>query len=248
MNLLVGLRIAHLALKQRVSRNHRMRIVAFVGSPITQTEKECQKVGSKLKKECVSLVVVNFGEIESNKPKLEALVAAINSKDNESHLVTVPTPCSNLSDALLTSPIMASEDGSTTAAQASGSYEFGVDPNEDPELALALRVSMEEQRQRTEAPVPEEAAPMEEAQPQAQAAGGSEEAMLQQALAMSLGAEATPAPGAAPAQAPDFSSMTEEEQIAYAMQISMQECEPMEVETKTEAMEEDSSDKKEQQE
>jgi len=247
MNLLVGLRIAHLALKQRVSRNHRMRIVAFVGSPITQTEKECQKVGSKLKKECVSLVVVNFGEIESNKPKLEALVAAINSKDNESHLVTVPTPCSNLSDALLTSPIMASEDGSTTAAQASGSYEFGVDPNEDPELALALRVSMEEQRQRTEAPVPEEAAPMEEAQPQAQAAGGSEEAMLQQALAMSLGAEATPAPGAAP-PAPDFSSMTEEEQIAYAMQISMQECEPMEVETKTEAMEEESSDKKEQQE
>lgn len=29
-------------------------------------------------------------------------------------------------------------------------FEFGVDPNEDPELALALRVSMEEQRQRQE--------------------------------------------------------------------------------------------------
>lgn len=32
-----------------------------------------------------------------------------------------------------------------------GGYEFGVDPNEDPELALALRVSMEEQRARQEA-------------------------------------------------------------------------------------------------
>lgn len=30
-------------------------------------------------------------------------------------------------------------------------FEFGVDPNEDPELALALRVSMEEQRQRQDA-------------------------------------------------------------------------------------------------
>ena len=28
--------------------------------------------------------------------------------------------------------------------------EFGIDPNEDPELALALRVSMEEQRARQE--------------------------------------------------------------------------------------------------
>ena len=29
-----------------------------------------------------------------------------------------------------------------------GGFEFGVDPNEDPELALALRVSMEENRAR----------------------------------------------------------------------------------------------------
>lgn len=63
--------------------------------------------------------------------------------------------------------------------------------------------------------------------------------MLQQALAMSLeaggvapappkasttpaAAPATPTP--APAAIPDFSAMTEEEQIAYAMQISMQDC------------------------
>lgn len=72
------------------------------------------------------------------------------------------------------------------------------------------------------------------------AAGGqSEEEMLQQALAMSLevgaggatqakgsaAAKPAAAPKAAPAAAvPDFSAMTEEEQIAYAMQISMQDC------------------------
>ena len=55
--------------------------------------------------------------------------------------------------------------------------------------------------------------------------------MLQQALAMSLEAGAAAAASAAPAPpkpaaapAPDFASMTEEEQIAYAMQISMQDC------------------------
>ena len=32
--------------------------------------------------------------------------------------------------------------------QPGGSYEFGVDPNLDPELAMALRVSLEEERAR----------------------------------------------------------------------------------------------------
>ena len=58
--------------------------------------------------------------------------------------------------------------------------------------------------------------------------------MLQQALAMSLesglagsrsGSAKPDTAGSAPkVPVPDFSTMTEEEQIAYAMQISMQEC------------------------
>ena len=59
-----------------------------------------------------------------------------------SHLVTIS--CGPvLSDALLSSPILASEDGSTPAALGGGlgvggmaGFEFGIDPNEDPELAL----------------------------------------------------------------------------------------------------------------
>lgn len=39
-----GLRVAHLALKHRQSKNHKTRIVIFVGSPITEDEKEvCPK-------------------------------------------------------------------------------------------------------------------------------------------------------------------------------------------------------------
>jgi len=35
-----GLRVAHLALKHRQSKNHKTRIVAFVGSPLNEDEKE----------------------------------------------------------------------------------------------------------------------------------------------------------------------------------------------------------------
>lgn len=61
---------------------------------------------------------------------------------SSSHLVTVS--CGPmLSDAVMSSPILASEDGSTPAGLGAGlgvggmaGYEFGIDPNEDPELAL----------------------------------------------------------------------------------------------------------------
>lgn len=54
-----------LALKHRQSKNHKMRIVAFVGSPIEADEKEIIKVAKRLKKEKVNIDIVNFGETVS---------------------------------------------------------------------------------------------------------------------------------------------------------------------------------------
>lgn len=48
--------------------------------------------------------------------------------------MTVP-PGPMLSDALLSSPVIVGEDG-TGASMTGAGFEFGVDPNEDPELAL----------------------------------------------------------------------------------------------------------------
>ena len=88
--------------------------------------------------------VINFGEELINAKKLETLIAALNGKDGEgSHLITVPSE-TRLSEVLASSPIMAGSGGGA----ATGSYEFGVDPNDDPELAMVLRVSMEEERSR----------------------------------------------------------------------------------------------------
>ena len=96
-----------------------------------------------------------------------------------SHLVTVP-PGPLLSEALMSSPVVVGEDGSGAPPAGMAGFEFGIDPNEDPELALVtetfpcimnffvvlccitmkivfffnysrpLRVSMEEQRARQE--------------------------------------------------------------------------------------------------
>ncbi|XP_076242214.1 regulatory particle non-ATPase 10 [Calliopsis andreniformis] len=235
LSLITGIRIAHLALKHRQGKNHKMRIVAFIGSPIDIDEKELVKLAKRLKKEKVNVDVISFGEESVNNEVLTAFVNALNGKDGTgSHLVTVP-PGPHLSDALISSPIIQGEDGMGGAGMGGTPFEFGVDPNEDPELALALRVSMEEQRQRQED---------EARRAQANEAATNkqpetikevpEEAMLKRALAMSLeGTEdstSTAADNTAPTTGniPDFARMTEEEQIAFAMQMSMQDQQELE--------------------
>merc|ERR1711981_1406534 len=162
---------------------------------------------------------------------LNKFVTTINGKEGTgSHLVTIP-PGPHLSDALVSSPIVQGEDGSgaSITSTGGGGFEFGVDPNDDPELALALRVSMEEQRARQQAEGGGEAESAVPATP-GQGEESSEEALLQRALAMSMdtddsiGAAAAPgAPKKAARPERDLAAMTEEEQIAYAMQMSMAE-------------------------
>ncbi|EDV97245.1 26S proteasome non-ATPase regulatory subunit 4 [Drosophila grimshawi] len=233
INLLTGIRIAHLVLKHRQGKNHKMRIVVFVGSPISNEEGELVKQAKRLKKEKVNVDIVSFGDHGNNIETLTAFINALNGKDGTgSHLVSVPRG-SALSDALLSSPIIQGEDGMGAAGLGGAVFEFGVDPNEDPELALALRVSMEEQRQRQESeqrradnaggaettaapPVASgESAPSTGTSSVTLPNSNSEEAMLQRALALST---ETPEDNL-----PDFANMTEEEQIAFAMQMSMQD-------------------------
>ncbi|EFN52223.1 hypothetical protein CHLNCDRAFT_54537 [Chlorella variabilis] len=239
VNLATSVQIAQLALKHRQNKNQRQRIVIFVGSPIAEDKDALVKIAKKLKKNNVAVDVVSFGSEEANGEKLEAFHAAVNSNDN-SHLVTVP-PGTILSDMLFGTPIFMEEGagggggggGEEGAAPAPRSNvvdgfdygELGVDPTLDPELALALRVSMEEERARQAAASAAaqqaggEAAPAAEGAAAEAAPGGAdgggegaegmaidamdEDALLQQALALSMQVDqATPAPAAAPAATP----------------------------------------------
>ncbi|CAN6881608.1 unnamed protein product [Brassica oleracea] len=159
INLTAAIQIAQLALKHRQNKNQRQRIIVFAGSPIKYEKKALEVVGKRLKKNSVSLDIVNFGEDDDEeKPlKLEALLSAVNNNDG-SHIVHVPSAANALSDVLLSTPVFTGDEGASgyvsaaaAAAAAGGDFDFGVDPNIDPELALALRVSMEEERARQEA-------------------------------------------------------------------------------------------------
>ncbi|XP_073851897.1 26S proteasome non-ATPase regulatory subunit 4 isoform X5 [Macaca fascicularis] len=193
-----------------------MRIIAFVGSPVEDNEKDLVKLAKRLKKEKVNVDIINFGEEEVNTEKLTAFVNTLNGKDGTgSHLVTVP-PGPSLADALISSPILAGEGGAMLGLGASD-FEFGVDPSADPELALALRVSMEEQRQRQEEEARRAAAASAAEAGIATTGTEGERDSDDALLKMTISQQEFGRTGL-----PDLSSMTEEEQIAYAMQMSLQ--------------------------
>jgi len=147
-----AIQVAQLALRNRQNKRQEARIVLFVGSPVSASVAELKKIGAALKKNKVAVDIVNFGEdsAEQNEEKLKALHEAVNSHDN-SNFVTIPPGTAMLADALHHTKIFRpggagpATGGSTGggAAGTTGEPDFGIDPNMDPELAIALRLSME---------------------------------------------------------------------------------------------------------
>jgi 26S proteasome regulatory subunit N10 len=112
-----------------------------------------------MKKTGISIDIVAFGELgEETIKKLEAF--SENCQSAEGSYLAVIHPSSNLlSDSLITTPILGGDGTSGAGGGASGgegadaggnAFEFGVDPSVDPELALALRMSYEEDKARRE--------------------------------------------------------------------------------------------------
>lgn len=146
-HLTTALQVGQLALKHRQNKNQRQRIIVFVCSPIAEDEQTLVKLAKKMKKNSVAVDFINFGEEGDNTGKLEAFITAINSSDN-SHLVTIPPGPHLLSDTLAGSPIVGGEPSAEGGEGGTNDFEFGVDPSMDPELALALRMSLEEEQAR----------------------------------------------------------------------------------------------------
>lgn len=249
-----AIQVAQLVLKHRQNKNQHQRVIVFVGSPITADQDSLVRLAKRLKKNNIAVDIVNFGEEAENTEKLEAFIAAVNNNDN-SHLVTVPPGPHILSDILISSPVITGEEGGAPGSMGGGAGgDFGgfgaVDPNMDPELALALKVSMEEERARQEAARKAEAAKTEtpsqpavtpqtpSAEVQMGEAEMDDEDLLQQAIALSMQAEkataptpVAPTPIAAPAvptavptttTATTDINMEDDEDLRLAMEMSMQ--------------------------
>ncbi|AJU18038.1 Rpn10p [Saccharomyces cerevisiae YJM1573] len=160
LHMATALQIAQLTLKHRQNKVQHQRIVAFVCSPISDSRDELIRLAKTLKKNNVAVDIINFGEIEQNTELLDEFIAAVNNPQEEtSHLLTVTPGPRLLYENIASSPIILEEGSSGMGAfggsggdsDANGTFmDFGVDPSMDPELAMALRLSMEEEQQRQE--------------------------------------------------------------------------------------------------
>ena len=254
-----SVQVAALALKHRRNKNGAQRIVLFVGSPLEHaTSRALVKAGKQLKKNNVFIDVVCLGELGENEAKLRELVDAANGPAAEGaertcHLVTIPAGVLP-SDVLVSSPVLRADGGGggvgggaaagagAPGGAGDGFADFGgIDPNMDPELAMALRVSMEEERARQERAAAaagggdgaggasgDGPAGGEGVEVPAPGADDDEDALLQQALAMSMaeGAGGGDA-GAAPMETEgggsgdgDDDEMDAEMQAALAMSMA----------------------------
>lgn len=164
--------VAMLALKHRANKNQRQRVVVLICSALDQkfgdkndTEKELIKLAKKCRKSNVSVDFVAFGDAqEDSKTReiLEKFVEAVGGSSGEgNHLAVIQPGTGLLSDSLITTPIVSmggdmggagGMEGVETGGAGGGSnaFEFGIDPAQDPELAMALRMSMEEEQNRLE--------------------------------------------------------------------------------------------------
>lgn len=262
-----AVQIAQLALKHRKNKNGGQRIIVFVGAPVSESPEALLKLGKQLKKNNVAIDIICVGEQAENEPKLQELVNAANTNDN-SHLVVVPLG-SSVVNTLASSPILFSSAGfGAMGGGGGGGDDFdiygGIDPNSDPELAMAIRISQEEARAQEEARLKaaqqsEGAAPATSgSSEQANATGDlltgidedDEEALMRRALEMSMrdlmntqssSAENTkPAATESDMHVEEDEEEDEDEELQRALALSVQEMQ----EATTEKKEEDNTESK----
>lgn len=129
-----SLRLAQLVLQHRLGVNHKMRIFAFVGSPVTGNEESFVEIAKKLKKGNVTLDIINFGEDTHNNEILSIIIDTINGKTGtKSHLVDA----GDLGEAV------------TTLLPDASSYQGRSAPTDesDEDLAYALQLSVQQYEQ-----------------------------------------------------------------------------------------------------
>ena len=205
-DLVRGVQTCSIALKHRQNKNQKQRLVCFVASPLHSSEKQLEQLGKVLKKNNVAIDVVSIGDLDgANRAKLKKLVDSADS-GGSSHFVEVePNSGKNLADVIISSPILQAEG---SGGGEGGNFDF--DANMDPELAMAIRLSMEEERQRSTT-----AAGSEQAPPPVE----DFDAELRAALQASMQAPGSPQP---PAPKVD---MVDDEEVRKALAESMEDWE-----------------------
>ena len=155
----------------------------------------------------ICLQTVNTTKLTTFVNTLNGVTAPGSSQAPSSHLCTVSATGTQLTDAIVVSPIVGGGgDGTMAAGGANTGFANGMLDSDDPEILLALRVSLEEQRARQD-------------EEMRRNAGGA--VLATTAENVPIGAAPVDVEPGVSGGSPDLSAMTEEEQIQYAIQMSM---------------------------
>jgi len=227
-----SIRKARLALKHKRNSKQEKRIIVIVCSPITTDVKTLMRTAKDLKKNGLSLDIICFGVPEGHETEtvknLRDMVAKCNKADS-SHFVHLAEETHNnaLQDVIVSSaiiqgfqqniPVQAQQNQAPAGAAPAGGEHIegmpeGIDPNTDPELYHAIRMSLEMARQQVE----------NEAENPENADANGGDAEMQNAEAQ---APAPPQP-AAPVASSGGDTMDaddEDDELAAAIAMSMQE-------------------------
>jgi len=110
-----------------------------------------------MKKNNISIDFIAFGDLESEtKRKLEAFNENVKGSEG-SYLAIIPPGPNLLSDSIIATPILStdSEGGAASGSAAADAldggagangFDYGFDPETDPDMAMALRLSMEDEQ------------------------------------------------------------------------------------------------------
>ncbi|KAL3936904.1 MAG: hypothetical protein SGBAC_007873 [Bacillariaceae sp.] len=139
-----SLQVAFMALKHRRNKVGSQRIILFVGSPILD-HTSFPKLSKNLRKNNVSLQIITLGD-EPNQDKLELLIQNINSED--SRMINVPK--GTVPSEFLSATSTFGTANGFTHETSGGDMMDTFDPSMDPELAMALQISLQEERTRQE--------------------------------------------------------------------------------------------------
>jgi len=228
-----AIRKARLALKHKRNSKQEKKIVVLVCSPVTTEVKTMMRTAKDLKKNGLSLDIICFGVPEGHPTetvkKLRDMVAACNKADS-SHFVHLAeeTHTNALTDVIVSSAIIQGfapipVQNQQQAPQAAADAEHiegmpeGIDPNTDPELYHAIRLSIEMHRQQIET----------DAADQNEASGGDAE--MENAEAVQAPASSDPAPVATSGADSGMDAEEDDDELARAIAMSMQEEEAAEV-------------------
>ena len=221
MEFVKAIEVCQMALKHRPNKTQKQRIVALICSPLREDVAALTALAKKVKKNTVAVDIVNVG-CKENIEKLQTFVETVNNADN-SHMVHIDVGAMSVADIVISSPI--NQGASGVMGEVSHAGVGAVDPNTDPELAEAIRQSLEDNKsmlsrtnipsqppQSSQAPPSSQPPQPPQSQPQQHPAddieGLNEDELLQRAVMLSLEGKqegpssGQPVPATAPAPAP----------------------------------------------